>query len=119
MTIESSIYSVLASDDAVIASAGLRIYPLLRPELAALPAIVFQRVATDPVASLKGSVGLDSVRVQVSSWAADYSAARSLAQDVRAALEQSSLKIRLEMELDDMDEQSIEYRVIQDYRVWQ
>ena len=114
MTIESSLYAALA------ALAAGRVYPLLRPQGTGLPAVVYQRVSTVPTLALTGNTGLDAVRLQIASWGASYQDARELAQDVRAALlAETGLKVVLEMELDDYDEGAGEYRVIQDYRVWQ
>lgn len=114
MSIESAVYAALA------ALAGGRVYPLLRPQGSGLPAVVYQRVATAPGLALAGNTGLDAVRVQVSCWAAGYAAARALAESARAALlAEPGLRVVLEMELDDFDRDSGDFRVIQDYRVWQ
>jgi hypothetical protein len=115
--IETALYSVLVA--AATAAAG-RVYPMERPENSALPAIVYQRVSTTPDVTLAGDSGLDAVRLQVACWASTYAAAKSLAAAARTAITGSaSLKAITEMELDDRDEDTREYRVILDFRIWQ
>lgn len=115
--IETTVYSVLA---AAATPAASRIYPLERPADDPLPAIVYQRVSTDPDQTLEGDSGLDAVRLQLSCWAETYAGAKALAAATRAAITSSaSLKAVTEMEVDDRDPETREYRVILDFRIWQ
>jgi hypothetical protein len=121
--IETTLYAVLKADPAVAAlvvSGGeTRIYPLEVPQDVAMPAVVYQRIASAPEVTLAGDVGLDAVRIQVSCWAATYSVAKELAAAVRAAVNASNLRAVTEMELDDRDTETRQYRVIIDFRIWQ
>lgn len=111
--IESSIYSTIKT------LASGRVYPMVLPETATLPAIVYQRVSSVPVNSLDGDSGLDSVRVQIVTWAASYKAAKDLAKSVRDTLNASSLKIITDNDFDDYEPETKRFRTITDYIVWQ
>lgn len=111
--IESSIYSAIKS------LAGGRVYPIVLPDTATLPAIVYQRISSVPVTSLDGDSGLDSVRIQISTWSATYKEAKELSQSVRNALNASALKIVTENDGDDYEPETKRFRVLADYVVWQ
>lgn len=118
--IESQLFTVLSTDAGVIALAGSRIFPMRRPQnMLTTPAIVYQRVATAPDVHLQGESGLDEVRVQCSCWSSTYAGAKALAAAVRAAVNASNLVAITEMEVDDYDISTEEYRVILDFRIWQ
>lgn len=118
--IETTLAAVLAADPAVAALVGVRIEAMDRLQGGALPAVVYQRVGSVPEATIKGDAGLDAVRVQVSCWAATFGGARNLAVAVRAAIVGSPLlRARTVMEMDDRDPVTRDYRVIQDFRIWQ
>jgi len=118
--IETQLYTVLSTDSAVSALVAVRIFPMRRPaNILTLPAIVYQRVSTAPEVTLQGDAGLDSVRVQCSCWASTYGGAKALSTAVRAAVNASTLSAITEMELDDEDTVTGEYRVILDFRIWQ
>ena len=117
--IEKQVVAALLADAAVQAIAGARIYPMERPQGDQAPAVVYQRISTAPVKNIEGDSGLDSVRLQVSCWAERYADAKALAAAVRAALRASGLKSATEMEMDDKDAETHEFRVLTDYRIWQ
>lgn len=99
--------------------AGLRVYPLLRPEGAPVPAVTYQRVGNTPINSLDGSSGLDYVRIQFDSWAATYAEAKQLAREVRTAMEAAPFKALLVLDLDDYEQATRLYRITQDFNCWQ
>lgn len=118
--IEATIYATLKNDAGVTALVSSRIYPVVMPEGTALPAVVYQRISTNPVASLDGDSGLDLVRMQISSWGKSYSSAKVLAAAVRTSLVgANALKLRTESEQDDYDPETRLHRVISDFIVWQ
>lgn len=118
--IESELFTVLSTDAGVIALAGARIFPMRRPpNTLTTPAIVYQRVSTAPDVHLQGDSGLDAVRVQCSCWSSTYAGAKALSAAVRAAVNASALAAITEMEVDDFDTSTEEYRVILDFRFWQ
>jgi hypothetical protein len=116
--IEQSLYSALTNDSTVSALVSTRIYPVIAPQSAALPMIVYQRVSTVPVTSIDGDSGLDSVRMQVSCWAKTYAETKSLAAAVRSAVMANLIGVT-DSELDDYDAETRSFRVIIDFVVWQ
>jgi hypothetical protein len=117
--IEKQLVAILMADAAVQAIAGARIYPMRRPQDDPAPCVVYQRISTAPVKNIEGDSGLDSVRLQVSCWATAYADAKALAAAVRSAINASDLKSATEMEMDDQDAETREFRVMTDYRIWQ
>lgn len=87
MSIETGLYSELTTDVDVAALVSTRVYPLTLPQGYTLPAITYQRVSTERLRDLTGSSGWVMARFQIDCWAASYSAARGLADKVRAALD--------------------------------
>lgn len=118
--IETQLFTVLSTNSAVSALVVARIFPIRRPPAnLTLPAIVYQRVSTATDVNLQGDSGLDSVRIQCSCWASTYAGAKALSAATRAAVNASALSSITEMEVDDFDVATEEYRVILDFRIWQ
>jgi len=65
---------------------GERVYPVRLPQGATIPAVVYQRISTDPVRSHSGNSGLATVRFQLSCWAETYDEASTIAEKIRTAL---------------------------------
>ena len=86
MSIETALYSYLASYAGLTALIGDRIYPLVIPEQASLPAIAYQRISTRFTYSHDGDSELDRPRFQFSCVAATAKAAREVRDQVVAAL---------------------------------
>lgn len=106
-----------AGVDAIIAG---RIFPLLRPQGESLPALVYERISTDPVNSLQGSSGLDGVQLRLTSWAPSYKTAQQLATAVRAAMAAApGFKSVYQAQQDSYDKDVGQYGVVQEYRLWQ
>lgn len=116
--IQSDILTALLADSAVTAIVGARIYPMRIPQGADLPAIVYQKISSVPVNSLDGDSGLDSVRMQFTSWASTYSVAADLSAKVRAAINAASLKSVTNFELDTEDPETREYGSILNISIW-
>ncbi len=87
MNIEEALYSHLTNDAGVSALVGNRVYPLMAPQDAALPHLVYQRISSPRLRSHGGPSGLAHPRFQITATAGSYSAARSLANAVRASLD--------------------------------
>lgn len=111
------VIALLANPD-VVDLIGSRLFPMRIPQNGSLPAAVYQRVGASPTNSLDGDTGLDSVRIQISSWAKTYAEADSLAVCIRSAINSSSLKSLTENIIDDEDKETRNYRVIQDFSIW-
>lgn len=111
--IEQSIFDSLKS------LVGNRVYPLVMPQNATLPAIVYTRIANNASNVLEGGSTIDQIRVQVDTYATTFFAARLLAAQVRSALEGASFKATLQTEQDFFETEVNYYRISQDYYVWE
>lgn len=82
-TCESLVRTLLLADP-IIAGAvgGTRIYPLIRPQGTALPAITYQRISRARYDPLDVPGTLADARLQIDCWAASYAAVKDLAADV-------------------------------------
>ena len=76
--LEPRIVSALTGYTAVAALVGTRVYPLVLPQKAALPAVSYLRVDGVQDSNLSGNSGLEAVRVQVDCWAQTYAQAKTL-----------------------------------------
>ena len=86
---EPLVRALLLADPAVSAAVGgSRIYPLIRPQGSALPAITYQRVSrirVDPFSRadpLVADARVQNARLQIDCWAATYGDVKELAADV-------------------------------------
>lgn len=90
MSIETGIYAVLTGDAGVSALVGTRIYPLVVPQDASLPAIAYQRVSGGPTYTQDGDANLTPARFQFTCLGSSYSQAKAVATAVRAAISGAS-----------------------------
>lgn len=127
--IEEGIIQRLLATSGVTSLVGTRVFPGVRPQAAALPAIVFTLVSKVPVYDDDGEAGIETCRVQIDSWATTYTQAKQLSRTVRASLSAyfgtsegtESLYCQLDAERDLMEggANAAEYlhRVSQDYLI--
>lgn len=87
MSAESTLYTVLAADPGVIALAGDRIYPDLIPDGKVTPYIGYERVSTEPIATIHGTVLATDVGLVVACWADTRVQAEQLADSVALAMQ--------------------------------
>ena len=87
MAIEDALYSLLAASGAVASHVGDRIYPVVRPQNSALPAIVYQQISGPRSHAMDGPSSLVESTWQVSCWAASYTQAEQLMDAVRSTLD--------------------------------
>ena len=116
--IEQSVLAALKGSPAAT-SAGDKVYALLLPDGTGYPAVTYQRISNVPVYSILGPSGLDQPRIQVDCWAETYAEAKTLAGEVRTAMEGAGFKGRLITDADDLDETVGAYRVTMDFYCWQ
>jgi hypothetical protein len=83
---EEALIARLLADTGVAAIAGARVFPGSRPQGAALPAVVLNRISGGPLYADDGEVGLEQARIQIDCWAESYAAAKLLARAVTASL---------------------------------
>jgi hypothetical protein len=83
---EEAIIARLLADAGVAAIVTTRVFSGSRPQNAALPAAVLNRISGGPLYADDGEVGLEQGRIQVDCWAETYSGAKLLARAVTACL---------------------------------
>jgi hypothetical protein len=106
---ETVLRSALVASANVSAVVGSRIYPILAPQTAALPFIVWRRSGISREHTLSGPMGVSTVSVEMQLLAATYEQARELADRCRlvldgygATLNNTEVKhVSLEQESDD------------------
>jgi len=86
-TLEEAVYSLLVANAGVLALLSTRIYPLVVPQDASMPALAYQRISSVPVRSHSGFASLTRTRMQITCEAATYASAKAVAVAVRRAVE--------------------------------
>lgn len=76
--------STHAGTTALVAS---RIYPVVLPQEPTYPAITFSRVSSQRIEGVHTNPGMATVRIQITCWASTFDSAKSVAEQVRLALE--------------------------------
>jgi hypothetical protein len=130
---ETVLRSALVASASVSELVGSRIYPILAPQTAALPFIVWRRSGINREHTLAGPMGVSTVSVEMQLLAATYEQARELADRCRlvldgygATLNNTEVKhVSLEQESDDFVQLAggdlpPVYQVTQSYNIlWQ
>lgn len=126
--IEEAIHAYLSQQDTVVAIAGDRIYPEMKPEDRDYPCITYSRERTQRDLILEGQSALVKTEMQVDAWAEDYKPAKLLQRAIQASLRNQSLitmgglfvdKVYLEdVEADVYESQIDRYRSSQIYSFW-
>lgn len=84
MNFEDELRAHLIGDATLTALVGERIYPIVRKESSALPALTYLVVIDDAATGLDGfTSGLSNVRVQIDCWALTHREAIALGKIVR------------------------------------
>ena len=125
---EEAIINRLLATAGVTALVGTRVYPGVRTQGAALPALVFNRISGVRDYTMIEASGQVESRVQIDAWAASYAAAKTLARAVRASLSgiagtYSGVEVQgvfLDGERDSFEGEAPDrlYRVSMDFNVW-
>ena len=119
-----NLFPFLAADATLAALVGNRIYPLVRPQNAALPAITYQRISAPRTASHSGDSGLTNPRYQFNCWASTYREARQIAERLVTVFHgQRGMMPGIQAgfvdnDLDDYTSDVREYRAIVDVLLW-
>lgn len=85
MTIANLLYAKLAADSGVSTLVSTRIYPVILPQDPTVPAISYQQISNT---EQDGTSTIRETRYQVDCWDDDFAGVESLADAVRAALEE-------------------------------
>lgn len=117
--LEASIFTALTGASGVSAIVGSRVYPLVIPQGAALPAVTYTRISGPLEMSLSGGAGLESVRVQIDAWATSYAAVKDLAAELRSAmLSATAFQVASVSDRDLFEDETSVFRVSTDFTVW-
>lgn len=124
--LEEGLYTHLMNQSAVTDLISTRLYPLIVPQDADLPAVAYQRITGAPAHSHEGPSGLARARIQLTIVAASYSEAKAVAEAVRQALDGKrrglgGVDVGMCMLADDADDWSAAFEgpvVRQDYVFW-
>lgn len=113
MTIEETVVTTLQG-------MGANVYPLVAPEDAPYPFIVYQRVSTLPIRSHAGNV-MDRPRYQISVWSNSYEQVVDVAENIKQALDLNQADFKLatrESEIESTDAEPGLYRKVLDFFIW-
>jgi hypothetical protein len=83
---EQAISARLRAFAGLTALVGTKIYPVVMPQGTVLPAVTYRRTAGPRVQNLAGSSGLARPVIAVDVFAASYSSAKAIGEQVRLAL---------------------------------
>jgi hypothetical protein len=86
MSAETQLYTLLSGNAGVIALVSTRIYPNLVPEEKTAPYIGYERVSTNPVGTLEGTILAEEAGIAVACWGKTPIQAAQVADAVLAAL---------------------------------
>jgi len=86
MSAESIVYSTLSGAAGVTAMVGTRIYPDLVPEEKATPYIGYERVGTEPITTIHGTILANDVQMVIACWADTRVQAEAIADAVASAM---------------------------------
>lgn len=125
LNFEESLYNKLKTTASITALCSTRIYPLITPQGAIFPHVVYQRVSSNKYHSIGGDTGEISHNYQIDIYAETYSGVKALAEKIRLTLQNFNgllytngvtVKAVLMLnETDDFDEEAKIYRVMQEY----
>lgn len=125
MGLESSLHKIIIDAPSFGALAGTRLYPVLLPEDATLPAATYQRISTTREYATTGPVALNRVRIQLDCWADTYAEVKQLQTAILAILEDRSTyasanidSITLITATDGYEQDARLYRVSMDFYVY-
>jgi hypothetical protein len=120
MPVESKLYSALSGSTIITSVTSTRIYPLAVPQsVEALPSLVYSRVAGERVYALSGYSGLENPQIQIDCWATSYSGAKDLSTRVASVMgSATSFSAILKNDSDALEWELGQYRVTQDWSVW-
>lgn len=88
MSAGARIYTRLTTHSGTAALVGTRVYPVIAPQNAQYPCIVYQRISgTEQM----GTTQIREARYQLSCWGETFASAQAVATQVRVALEEWSI----------------------------
>jgi hypothetical protein len=120
--VEQLVYEALSGDTTLSAIFSGRVYPVLKPQHASLPAITYQRISGVVVGDITDGCQLQNARFQIDLWSSDYATIHgSTLQAVVDAMQSADgfKSYVLTPPLDDYEVDTEQYRVTIDFSVWE
>lgn len=114
-TLSNQIYTVLTASTLITSLTTSRIYPVIIPQNATLPHIVYNRVSGDRVNGLAGYLTAERPKYQIDIYSDSYEQARTLSGHVHTVLNASTLTVVLLSDTDLYEDNVNQYRVTNDY----
>lgn len=121
MTFEADLRAHLLADGTITGYIGERIFPMVRPESSALPALSYLRIAGVPQTDLDGDDGnLLNIRMQIDAWSKTHDEAKLIAEAVRLRMQTAASTFKAVMLLDQdfYEDDSRVFRVSMDFSCW-
>lgn len=129
MKTEEAIYKHLSTDSTITAIVGTRIYPVLAPQDASYPCLVYQRLGSEPVHAMANDATLREVTMVFASLAKTYSGVKTLQDVLEDSIKDFSgtlggaggvtvQRIMLDGISDGYDFEADAFMTIMDYTIW-
>ena len=124
--VTAGIFSLLSQNSSINALIGTRIFPVLLPERATLPAVTYQVISMKPQYELQNRVNVTNLRLQIDAWAETYADAKSAVSAIVAVLDNFSgtlpdstqvFGVQLRNSVDYFEHESLTYRVLAEFDI--
>lgn len=124
MSLSASIYSELSNESTITALVGTRIYPVIAPQSANFPLIVYEKISVDEGYSSSGPDGVffSTYRFHIFSYTlseaeAIKSALRNFLSDTVGTFGTNDLNhLRVEAESDEFEQETLLYHILIDFK---
>lgn len=114
MTVQEQFFTLLSN----ATPAADRVYPLIAPDAAPPPYLVYQRVAANTENILSGASGLINTRLQVDVYATTYAQAQDIAAAIDALMADWAVQNVSVLSQDFYEPDAKLHRVSTDYSTW-
>jgi len=99
MRFEEALFAHLKAFTGLKSLVDERIYPLVLPQKAVLPAVTYQKISGERLHKLQGDTGFTRPVYQLSCWAENYAQCKAVAEQVRLCLQASYFAAAAELEV--------------------
>jgi hypothetical protein len=118
VSLESKLYTLLSGDAGVHSQAADRIYPLVAPQDAPLPLVVYTRISSGREYSLAGYSNLENPRMQIDCYGTTYTETKALAEAVTTALRAATTFGTAQDDPRESFEEDETFRISIDFSIW-
>lgn len=113
---ESEVYKLLKNDSGVNAIVGGRVYPLVAPQNAVKPFIVYRVVSGIKIQCMGGEIFKGDYRIQLDCYGITYQSVKSVGQAVKSSLIGFMNSNNIDM-LDDYEDEAQLFKQIIDFKI--